>query len=51
MDIEPEMMERLCKIARQSEYGYVESFPFELEMKTQLGKGDDHCTLVVRKRK
>lgn len=51
MDTEPEMMERLCNIARQIEYGYVESFPFGLEMKTQLGKGDDRCTLLVKKKK
>ncbi len=51
MGLEPEMIERLCEIARQVDYGNTESFGFDLEMKTLLGKQDDRCTLIVRKRK
>lgn len=51
MNIEPGMIERLCNIARQVDYGNTESFGFDLEMKTLLGKNEDRCTLVVRKKK
>ena len=48
MNLEPKMIERLCDIARQVDYGNVESFGFELEMGSFLGRGDEHCTLIVR---
>ena len=50
MDVEPEMIERLCKIANQVDYGNTESFGFELDMDPGLGRGDKRCTLIVRKR-
>ena len=51
MDLEPEMIRRLCNIANQVDYGNVESFGFELDMDPGLGKGDEKCTLIVRKKK
>ena len=51
MDIEPEMIKRLCNIANQVDYGNIESFGFELEMDPGLGRGDKKCTLIVRKKK
>ena len=50
MGLEPEMIERLCKIAHQVDYGNVESFGFELDMDPGLGQGEERCTLVVRKK-
>lgn len=51
MEVEPEMIQRLCSIAKSVDYGNVESFGFELEMDPGLGRGDDRCTLIVRKKK
>jgi len=50
MGLEPQMIERLCKIANQVDYGNVESFGFKLDMDPGLGRGDKRCTLVVRKK-
>ena len=50
MGLEPEMIERLCKIAHQVDYGNVESFGFKLDMAPGLGQGQERCTLVVRKK-
>ena len=50
MGLEPEMIERLCKIAHQVDYGNVESFGFKLDMDPGLGQGQERCTLVVRKK-
>jgi len=49
MDLEPAMIERLCKIANQVDYGNVESFGFKLEMDPGLGEGRQRCTLIVKK--
>lgn len=49
MGLEPEMIKRLCEIANQVDYGNVESFGFKLDMDPGLGKGDEKCTLVVKK--
>jgi hypothetical protein len=38
MGLEPEMIERLCKIAHQVDYGNVESFGFKLDMDPGLGR-------------
>ena len=51
MNVEPETIERLCTIAQQVDFGNLESFGFELEMDPGLGKGDERCTLKVRKQK
>ena len=51
IELEPEMIKRLCEIAHQVDYGNVESFGFELDMDPGLGRGDEKCTLVVRKKK
>jgi hypothetical protein len=51
MGIDPQMIERLCKIANQVDYGNVESFGFDLKMDPGLGRGDARCALIVRRRK
>jgi hypothetical protein len=51
MGVEPKMIERLCKIAHQVDYGNVESFDFKLDMDPGLGRGDKRCTLIIRKKK
>jgi hypothetical protein len=50
MGLEPEMIEKLCKIAHQVDYGNVESFGFKLDMDPGLGQGEERCTLLVRKK-
>ena len=50
MDLESKMIERLCAIANQVDYGNVESFGFELDMDPGLGRGDEKCKLIVRKK-
>ncbi len=49
LELEPEMIKRLCEIANQVDYGNVESFGFKLDMDPGLGKGDEKCTLIVKK--
>jgi hypothetical protein len=51
MGVEPEMIERLCNIAHQVDFGNVEAFPFELTSDPGLSRGKSHCTLIVSKRK
>jgi hypothetical protein len=50
MDTDPETVERLCNIAKQVDYGNLESFGFELDMDSGLGRGDERCTLRVKKK-
>lgn len=50
MGLEPEMIERLCKIAHQVDYGNVESHGFSLDMDPGLGHGKETCVLKVRKK-
>jgi hypothetical protein len=50
MGVEPKMIERLCKIANQVDYGNAESFGYELKMDPGLGRGAQRCTLVIRKK-
>jgi hypothetical protein len=49
LELEPEMIKRLCEIANQVDYGNVESFGFKLDMDPGLGRGEEKCTLIVKK--
>jgi predicted ArsR family transcriptional regulator len=42
-------VERLCEIARQVDYGTIESLGMTVEMEERLGCCDSRCVLVVKK--
>jgi hypothetical protein len=50
LGLEPEMIERLCKIAHQVDYGNMESHGFSLDMDPGLGHGKEKCVLKVKKK-
>jgi hypothetical protein len=50
MGLEPEEIERLCKIGHQIDYGNVESQGFVLDMHPGLGRGEEKCILRVTRK-
>ena len=51
MGLDSAMIERLCRIAHQVDFGNVESHGFVLDMEPGLGHGEERCVLKVSKKK